>query len=158
MRYRSGPRTLPPGNPPFIWESSVYSCSNLTSNYLLCRENFIIFNCLVYRLHYAMHFSIVECLCLKSNWLLGINLLFLNIGWKRFKRSFSKTFDITGKRLMGRYNVSSLRRFFGFRMRTICATFYCAEKYPFSMTALNNCVRYFIPIICSSLRILPVTR
>jgi hypothetical protein len=45
--------------------------------------------------------SIVECLCLKPNWWLGINLLFSIIGRRRSNRSFSKTLDITGKRLMG---------------------------------------------------------
>jgi hypothetical protein len=40
----------------------------------------------------------------------------------------------------------------------ICATFHCAGKCPFMMVVLNNCVRYFIPTIGSSVRILPVTR
>jgi hypothetical protein len=37
-------------------------------------------------------------------------------------------------------------------MRMICATFHCAGKYPVSRTALNNWVRYFIPIIGNFLR------
>jgi hypothetical protein len=44
--------------------------------------------------------SIVECLCLKPNWWLGINLLFTTTGRGHFKMSFSKTLDIMGKRLM----------------------------------------------------------
>jgi hypothetical protein len=44
---------------------------------------------------------IVECLCLSPNWWLDVNLLFPTIGRRRFKRSFSKTLDIMGKRLMG---------------------------------------------------------
>jgi hypothetical protein len=43
-------------------------------------------------------------------------------------------------------------------MRMICATFHCAGKYPLSKTALNNWVRYFIPMIGNFLRILPVLR
>jgi hypothetical protein len=89
---------------------------------------------------------------------LGINLLFSTVGRRRFKRSFSKTLDVMGKRLMGRQDVSSFRSYPGFGMRMICATFHCAGKYPFSMAALNNCVRYFIPTIGSSFRILPVMR
>jgi hypothetical protein len=37
-------------------------------------------------------------------------------------------------------------------------TFHCAGKYPLSKTALNSCARYCIPIVGSSLRILPVMR
>jgi hypothetical protein len=37
-------------------------------------------------------------------------------------------------------------------------SFHCAGKYPLSRTALNNWVRYFIPIIGSFFRILPVMR
>jgi hypothetical protein len=40
----------------------------------------------------------------------------------------------------------------------ICAIFHCAGKYPLSRKALNNWLRYFIPIIGSCLRMLPVLR
>jgi hypothetical protein len=46
----------------------------------------------------------------------------------------------------------------GVEMRTICVTFHCAGKYRLNKTALNNWVRYFIPMIGNSLRILPVMR
>jgi hypothetical protein len=62
------------------------------------------------------------------------------------------------KRLIGRYDVNSLGGFPGFKMKMICATFHCARKYPLSKTALNKWVRYFIPMIGNSLRILPVMR
>jgi hypothetical protein len=63
-----------------------------------------------------------------------------------------------GRRLIGQEDVSSLGGFPGFNMRMTCAIFHCAGKYPLSRTALNNWVRYFIPIIGSSFRILPVMR
>jgi hypothetical protein len=62
-----------------------------------------------------------------------------------------------GKRLVDRYDVNSLD-VPGFKMRVICVTFHCAGKYPLSKTALNNWVRYFIPITGNSLRVLPVIR
>jgi hypothetical protein len=37
----------------------------------------------------------------------------------------------------------------------ISAALHFAGKYPLGRTALHNWVRYFIAIICSSLRILP---
>jgi hypothetical protein len=43
-------------------------------------------------------------------------------------------------------------------MRMICATLHCAGMYPLSKTALNSCVRNCIPIVGSSLRILPMMR
>jgi hypothetical protein len=54
-----------------------------------------------------------------------------------------------GKRHIGRYDVNSLGGFPGFKMTMICATFHSAGKYPLSKTALNNWVRYFIPMIGS---------
>jgi hypothetical protein len=63
-----------------------------------------------------------------------------------------------GKRLIGRYDVNLLGDFPGFKMNMICATFHCAGKYPLSKTALNNWVRYFIPMIGNSLRIMAVMR
>jgi hypothetical protein len=56
------------------------------------------------------------------------------------------------------YDVNSLGSFPGFKMRMTCATFHCTRKYSLSRTSLNNWVRYFIPIVGSSLRILPVMR
>jgi hypothetical protein len=38
------------------------------------------------------------------------------------------------------------------------ASFHCAGKYALSKAALNSCARYCIPIVGSSLRILPVMR
>jgi hypothetical protein len=89
---------------------------------------------------------------------LGINLILSTNGRNLLKRSFSKALGTTGKRLIGRYGVNSLGGFPGFTMRMICATFHCAGKYPLSRTALNNGVRYFIPITGSPLRFLPVMR
>jgi hypothetical protein len=62
------------------------------------------------------------------------------------------------KRLIGRYNINYILRFPGFKMRIICAAHHFPRKYPLSSTALNIWVRYFIPIIDNSLRILPVKR
>jgi hypothetical protein len=75
--------------------------------------------------------------------------LFSTIGRSLFK-SFSKTLDTMGKRLIGWQDVNSLG-FRGFKTRMICETFHCAGKYPSSKTVLNKGVRYFIPIIGSSL-------
>jgi hypothetical protein len=57
-----------------------------------------------------------------------------------------------GKMLIGRQDVNSLGGSPFFKMRMVCATFHCAGKYPLSKTALNNWVRYFIPIIGNSVR------
>jgi hypothetical protein len=62
-----------------------------------------------------------------------------------------------GKRLIGREEVNS-GGILGFKTRMICVTFHCAGKYPLSKAALNNWVRYFIPMVGNSLRILPVMR
>jgi hypothetical protein len=43
-------------------------------------------------------------------------------------------------------------------MRMICATFHCAEMCPLCKTALNSRVRYIIPIMCNSLRIVAMMR
>jgi hypothetical protein len=43
-----------------------------------------------------------------------------------------------GKMLMGKHNVNSSGGFPGFKMRMICMTFHCAEKYPLSKTALRK--------------------
>jgi hypothetical protein len=67
--------------------------------------------------------------------------------------AFKKFLDIMSKIFFGRLDVNSLGSFSGFKMRTICATFHCAGKYPLSKTTLNNWVRYFIPIARNSLRI-----
>jgi hypothetical protein len=86
-----------------------------------------------------------------------INLLFSTNQRSLFKKSFSTTLYTMGKRLIGRQDVN-WSGFPGFKMRMICATFYCAGKYPLNRTALNDWVRYFIPIIGNSLRILEVMR
>jgi hypothetical protein len=61
-----------------------------------------------------------------------------------------------GRRLIGWHGISSLGVFFYFNVRMTCATFHFAEKYPLSRAALSNWVRYFIPIIGSYFRVLPV--
>jgi hypothetical protein len=62
------------------------------------------------------------------------------------------------KRFIGQKVVNSLGGFLGFKMRMVCATFRCVEKYPLSKTASNIWVRYFITIMGNPLRILPVMR
>jgi hypothetical protein len=71
---------------------------------------------------------------------------------------FSTILDTMGRRLISLYDVNSLGGFPGFKMRMTCATFHCTRKYPLSRIALNNRVRYFIPIIGSSLRIISMMR
>jgi hypothetical protein len=66
---------------------------------------------------------------------------------------FKKFLDIMSKILFGGKDVNSLGGLPGFKMRTFCATFYCAGKYSLSRIALNNWVRYFLPIAGSCLRI-----
>ncbi|CAB0029881.1 unnamed protein product [Trichogramma brassicae] len=47
--------------------------------------------------------STVVCLCLKPNWWSGIRLLSVIIGCNLENRIFSKIFESTGRRLIGRY-------------------------------------------------------
>jgi hypothetical protein len=51
-----------------------------------------------------------------------------------FKRSFSKTLNTVGKRLIGREDVNLLGCFPGFKMRMIYVTFHYAGKCPLSKT------------------------
>jgi hypothetical protein len=47
-------------------------------------------------------YSIVECLCQKPNWWLGISLSISIIGRSLVKSRFSKILDAIGRRLIGR--------------------------------------------------------
>ena len=60
-------------------------------------------------------------------------------------RSFSKIFDITGKRLIGPYEVTSVGFFPGFGIMMIFACFRGTGQYPNLVIALNMCRRVCRP-------------
>jgi hypothetical protein len=105
-------------------------------------------------------YSIVECLCGKPNWWLGISLFvfFFSItGRSIVKRSFQRLFiqwggDLLVNRMLT-HEVSLVSGWglFGLLFIVLGTTLLLR-------TALNNWVRYWIPIVGRSLRILLVIR
>ena len=75
---------------------------------------------------------------LKPNWWFGIKALLASIGFNRIRKSFSKTFEKTGSRLIGLYDVAFSRGLPGFGNRMISASFHCFGKCERLNTALSS--------------------
>jgi hypothetical protein len=107
---------------------------NAEHYYLFLRTSFICCTILCFC-------SIVECLYRKSNWCCVPTCFFLRLLGG----------DLLVDRMLPREEVSP-----GFRTRIIWATFHSAGKYSLSRTTLKSWVRYWIPIVGSSLKIFQV--
>jgi hypothetical protein len=83
------------------------------------------------------HCCIVECAFRKPNWCRGIHAWKCVSLYTLLSISFSKMLDVTGKRLIGLYEVTSVRFFPGFSIMMIFACFRGTGQYSNLVIALN---------------------